>query len=95
MSIDPITGPHRRPVPPPVASRPATSATPAAGVRVAASDARRDSVEISAEGRELAALDADRAARILVVQARIKQQFYSSPAVQREVARRVLGSGDL
>lgn len=56
---------------------------------------RRDSVEISAEGRELAALDADRAERILIVQARIKQEYYSSPAVQRDVARRLLASGDL
>ncbi len=94
MSIDPISGPARRTVPPPATSRPTT---PAEGVRSAPASAapRRDSVEISAEGRELAALDADRAARILVVQARIKQQFYSSPAVQRDVARRVLGSGDL
>jgi hypothetical protein len=56
---------------------------------------RRDSVEISAEARELAALDADRAERIAIVQARIKQDFYSSASVQRDVARRLLGSGDV
>lgn len=64
-------------------------------VEGASASSRRDSVEISAEGRELAALDAERAERVLIVQARIKQQFYSSPSVQRDVARRLLASGDL
>ncbi len=92
MSIDPISGPRRTPVPPQVSTRPAT---PLSSARVDAPEARRDSVEISAEGRELAALDAERAERILVVQARIRQEFYNSPDVQRDIARRMLQSGDL
>lgn len=73
------------------------SATPAGGETAvrAAPAPRRDSVEISAEARELAALDSDRAERIAIVQARIKQDFYSSASVQRDVARRLLGSGEL
>lgn len=75
----------------------ARAVTPASTEAVGrgAAAVRRDSVEISAEGRELAALDADRAERILIVQARIKQEYYSSPAVQRDVARRLLASGDV
>ncbi len=94
MKIDRIAGPAGVAQSPDVKSR---SVTPASSPAVGGRDAvpRRDSVEISAEGRELAALDADRAERILIVQARIKQDFYSSPSVQRDVARRMLASGDI
>jgi hypothetical protein len=79
---------------PEVTSRSATPASGEAAVR-STPQPRRDSVEISAEARELAALDSDRAERIAIVQARIKQDFYSSASVQRDVARRLLGSGEL
>jgi len=94
MKIDRTAGPAGVSQSPEVKSRTVTpTSSPAVGGRGAV--ARRDSVEISAEGRELAALDADRAERILIVQARIKQDFYSSPSVQRDVARRLLSSGDI
>ena len=92
MSIDPIAGIRRHASTAPASTR---QVTPASTARAEGKEARRDSVEISAEGRELAALDADRAERLLVIQARIKQEFYSSPAVQRDIARRLLASGDL
>ncbi len=77
-----------------VAPRSPTSADGEVAVR-GTKTPRHDSVEISAEARELAALDSDRAERIAIVQARIKQDFYSSASVQRDVARRMLGSGEL
>lgn len=92
MSIDPVTGLPRSTPSAHAASRPST---PTSVARVDRSQPQRDSVEISAEGRELAALDAGRAERLLVIQARIKQHFYSSPSVQHDVARRLLASGDL
>ncbi len=94
MTFDPVGGASRAARPQDLKARPATPAS-SAHVEGPSAAPRRDSVEISAEARELAALDADRAERILVVQARIKQEFYSSPEVQRDVARRLLQSGDV
>jgi hypothetical protein len=94
MKIDRSTAVSQPAITTEAKSRPVTPSSSQALVS-GGGNARRDSVEISAEARELAALDADRAERILIVQARIKQEYYSSPVIQRDVARRVLTSGDV
>lgn len=59
---------------------------------------RSDRVQISAEGRELAARILDGAAsetRLEDIRARIERGYYDDPVVVEETARRILESGDL
>lgn len=63
--------------------------------------ARADRVEISAEGRELAAQMAQghseglSASRMSQIQERIEQAFYERPTIAERIAERLLISGDL
>ena len=58
--------------------------------------ARADRVEISSEGRALAALQVDSARPTQAeIQIRIGSGFYHQPEVAEEVARRIAESGDL
>lgn len=57
---------------------------------------RADSVEISLEGRALAALQVDSGRPTQAeIQIRIDSGFYGQPEVAEEVARRIAESGDL
>ena len=56
---------------------------------------RADRVEISQEGRELAAQAGLGEARSAEIRERIDSGFYNDPQVVDQVARRVFASGDL
>ncbi|RMH11884.1 MAG: hypothetical protein D6701_14385 [Gemmatimonadetes bacterium] len=57
---------------------------------------RTDRVEISAEGRALAASEgALSPERLVAIRARLENAFYDQPEIAGEVARRILASGDL
>lgn len=55
----------------------------------------RDSVEISARGRELAQRDDIGAESLAAIQQRIADGHYDTAPVRTAVAQRLLGSGDL
>lgn len=56
--------------------------------------ARGDSVEISAQARDLAATGSDEQ-RLDEIRSRVEDGVYDRPSVAEEVARRILASGDV
>ena len=94
MTIDRTPGVVPVPPVPSSTDRPAARA-PAPSEPTAAPTPRRDTVEISAQGRRLAGLDDAQSARVYEVRERISGDYYSAPGVLKAIAQRLLTSGDL
>lgn len=92
MRIDKTTGSFPLPTSTDQNQRPATTGEHATPTDVSA---RRDSVRISPEARQLAEQQTAGAERLAQIQQRIQDGFYSSDRVISHVAERLLASGDV
>jgi len=98
MTVNPIGGPLFRPDKPGGLGSDDGDQGDHGHVREVDASPRSDRVELSNEGRALAADEGEselNAARLLEVQNRIDEGFYDRPEVVEETARRILLSGDL